>query len=187
MLDQLHDALETPSRCPQQLFIDGREEAAADGRRMDVVSPLDGKVFTSLALAGAADVDRAVASARAAFERGSWSRAAPSERKKVMLRIAEAIERDALELAVLGVRDNGTEISMALKAEPLSAAATFRYYGEAIDKVYGEIAPTAEGVLGPCPSRGTGRHRGDRALELPDDDRGVETGACACWPAIPSC
>ena len=46
------------------------------------------------------------------------------------------------------MRDNGTEISMALKAEPGSAAGTFRYYAEAIDKVYGEIAPTAENVLG---------------------------------------
>jgi 4-(gamma-glutamylamino)butanal dehydrogenase len=45
------------------------------------------------------------------------------------------------------VRDNGTEISMALKAEPGSAAATFRYYAEAIDKLYGEIAPTADNVL----------------------------------------
>ena len=66
----------------------------------------------------------------------------------MLLRLAELIERDALELAVLGVRDNGTEIGMALKAEPGSAAGTFRYYAEAIDKVYGEIAPTAEGVLG---------------------------------------
>ncbi len=87
-------------------------------------------------------------SARAAFEKGVWSRAAPAERKKILFRIAELIERDALELAVLGVRDNGTEISMALKAEPGSAAATFRYYAEALDKVYGEIAPTSESVLG---------------------------------------
>lgn len=64
------------------------------------------------------------------------------------LRIAELIEKHALELAVLGVRDNGTEISTAIKAEPGSAAATFRYYGEAIDKVYGQIAPTAPGILG---------------------------------------
>ena len=49
----------------------------------------------------------------------------------------------AVLLIIVGVRDNGTEISMAYKAEPLSAAATFRYYAEAIDKVYGEIAPTA--------------------------------------------
>ena len=66
----------------------------------------------------------------------------------MLLRLAELIERDALDLAVLGVRDNGTEISMALKAEAGSAAATLRYYGEALDKLYGEIAPTAENVLG---------------------------------------
>ena len=66
----------------------------------------------------------------------------------MLLRLAELIEAHALELAVLGVRDNGTEISMALKAEAGSAAATFRYYAEALDKLYGEIAPTAPGFLG---------------------------------------
>ena len=49
---------------------------------------------------------------------------------------------------MLGVRDNGTEISMAIKAEPGSAAGTFRYYAEAIDKVYGEIASTPQNILG---------------------------------------
>lgn len=93
-------------------------------------------------------MDRAVAAARRAFDDGRWSRRAPAERKKVLLRLAELIEKHALELAVLGVRDNGTEISMALKAEAGSAAATFRYYAEALDKLYGEIAPTAPGVLG---------------------------------------
>ncbi len=73
---------------------------------------------------------------------------APADRKKKLLRLAELIEAHALELAVLGVRDNGTEIAMAYKAEPLSAANTFRWYAEAIDKVYGEIAPTAPDVLG---------------------------------------
>ncbi len=63
-------------------------------------------------------------------------------------KLADLIEANALELAVLGVRDNGTEISMAFKAEPGSAAGTFRYYAEALDKIYGEIAPTAPGVLG---------------------------------------
>jgi len=53
-----------------------------------------------------------------------------------------------LALAVMGVRNNGTEIGMALKAEPGSAIATIRYYAEAIDKIYGEIAPTSDDVLG---------------------------------------
>jgi gamma-glutamyl-gamma-aminobutyraldehyde dehydrogenase len=93
-------------------------------------------------------VDRAVASARAAFNDGRWSRLAPAARKKVLHRIADRIEAEAVELAVLGVRDNGTEFNMALKAEPGSAAGTFRYYAEALDKVGGEIAPTAPDVLG---------------------------------------
>lgn len=91
---------------------------------------------------------RAVAAARRAFDDGRWSRAAPTERKRVLHRIADIIEERALELTVLGVRDNGTEFNMALKAEAGSAAGTFRYYAEAVDKIYGEVAPTAENVLG---------------------------------------
>ena len=143
-IDQLRDMPVSA----QSLFIDGRWQAARSGAAMDVVSPIDGRALTTIADAGAEDVDLAVAAARAAFEKGAWSRAAPAERKKILLRIAELIEKHTLELAVLGVRDNGTEIAMALKAEPGSAAGTFRYYAEAIDKVYGEIAPTAENVLG---------------------------------------
>jgi 4-(gamma-glutamylamino)butanal dehydrogenase len=132
----------------QKLFINGQFVAATDGAEMDVISPIDGRVFTQIAAGTAHDVDAAVAAARTSFEAGKWSRAAPAERKRVMFRTAELIEKHALELAVLGVRDNGTEISMAIKAEPGSAAATFRYYAEAMDKIYGEIAPTAPGVLG---------------------------------------
>ncbi|MFN3547314.1 MAG: aldehyde dehydrogenase [Mesorhizobium sp.] len=149
MLDQSHiDALRVREIAPRGLFIDGAFRDSLAGERRDVVSPIDGRVLTSIAEGGREDVDLAVAAARRAFEAGRWSRAAPAERKKVMHRIADLIERHALELAVLGVRDNGTEISMALKAEPGSAAGTFRYYAEAIDKVYGEIAPTAPNVLG---------------------------------------
>lgn len=133
---------------PQSLFIDGTWREPQSGATIDVISPIDGLKLTTIADAGASDVDLAVQAARKAFDKGHWSRAAPAERKKVLLRIAELIEREALDLAVLGVRDNGTEISMALKAEPGSAAATFRYYAEAIDKVYGEIAPTGANVLG---------------------------------------
>ncbi|GKQ49745.1 aldehyde dehydrogenase [Bradyrhizobium sp. Ce-3] len=132
----------------QQLFIGGRLAQAVSEARLDVESPIDGTLLTTIADGDAADIDLAVKQARQAFERGSWSRAAPAQRKKVLLRFADLIEQRALEIAVLGVRDNGTEIGMAYKAEPLSAAATIRYYAEAIDKVYGEIAPTSADVLG---------------------------------------
>ncbi len=143
-IDQLR-SLAVPG---QKLFINGKALPAADGAEIDVISPIDGKVFTTIAAGSVRDVDLAVAAARRSFDAGKWSSAAPAERKRVLLRVAELIEQHALELAVLGVRDNGTEISMALKAEPASAAATFRYYAEALDKVYGQIAPTQPNVLG---------------------------------------
>ena len=133
---------------PRQLFINGKHVSASDESTLDVISPIDGKVFSKLARASVDDADHAVRAARESFEGGVWSRAAPAERKKVMHRIADLIEKHALELAVLGVRDNGTEISLALKAEPGSAAGTFRYYAETIDKVYGEVAPTPSNILG---------------------------------------
>ncbi|HEX7924646.1 MAG TPA: aldehyde dehydrogenase family protein, partial [Bradyrhizobium sp.] len=142
------DLLRSAAIPAQQLFIGGRPVQATGEARLDVVSPIDGQVLTTIADGDAADIELAVKRARQAFEQGSWSRAAPAQRKKVLLRFADLIEQHALEIAVLGVRDNGTEIGMAYKAEPLSAAGTIRYYAEAIDKVYGEIAPTSGDVLG---------------------------------------
>lgn len=131
---------------PGRLLIDGHWTAGEDAP-LDVHSPIDGSLLTTLQGASAADVARATAAARRAFDDGRWSRQSPAQRKAVLLRLADLIDKHALDLAVLGVRDNGTEISMALKAEPASAAQTFRWYAEAIDKVYGEIAPTAQNVL----------------------------------------
>lgn len=129
-------------------LIDGKSVAASDGATLDVISPLNGKVLTTVAKGTAHDMNAAISAARRAFDDQRWAGQAPSTRKKVMLKWAELIEAHALELAVLGVRDNGTEIGMALKAEPASAAATIRYYAEALDKLYGEIAPTHNDVLG---------------------------------------
>ena len=142
------DGLRTQVIAPRGHLIDGALVPASDGGVMDVLSPLDGQVLTQVAKGTAADMDSAIASARAAFEDKRWAGQPPAARKKVMLKWADLIEANALELAVLGVRDNGTEISMALKAEPGSAAATIRYYAEALDKMYGEVAPTSSDVLG---------------------------------------
>ncbi len=141
------DALRRIDVAPQKLFVDGAWQDGA-GAPLQVTSPIDGSELTTLSGASTGDVDQAVASARVAFEDGRWSRLAPAARKKVLHKIADRIEAEALELAVLGVRDNGTELAMALKAEPGSAAGTFRYYAEAIDKIAGEVAPTAPNVLG---------------------------------------
>jgi gamma-glutamyl-gamma-aminobutyraldehyde dehydrogenase len=142
------DALRDAPVSDRQHLINGAAVPAHDGAMMEVISPIDGQHLGAIAAGGVPDVNRAVAAARAAFEDGRWSRIAPNARGRILQRIADKIEAEAPSLAVLGVRDNGTEISMAIKAEPMSAAGTFRFYGELCGKEYGEIAPTAPGTLG---------------------------------------
>ncbi len=144
----LIDELKNKTIAAQRHLINGQSQPNQDGAVLEVLSPRDGRLLTTMADGGNREIDLAVVSARRSFDQGSWSQMAPAGRKKILIRLAELIEAHAYELAVLGVRDNGTEINMALKAEPGSAAATFRYYGEAINKVYGEIAPTATDVVG---------------------------------------
>ena len=149
MIDQSAiDAVAEDEVAPGQLLIDGASMEAGDGGRREVITPLDGSTLTTIPEATPADVDRAVSAARHAFEDGRWSRRSPAGRMAVMHRFADLIEANAVELTVLGVRDNGTEIGMALRAEAGSAARTIRYYAECIDKVCGEVAPTAHDVVG---------------------------------------
>ncbi|WP_238367361.1 aldehyde dehydrogenase family protein [Mesobacterium pallidum] len=148
MLDQSAiEALRDAPVSPGQHLIDGAQRPASDDGVMEVISPLNGTVLTTIPRGTKADAEAACAAARRSFDAGVWAGLAPGARKAVMLKWAALIEENALELAVLGVRDNGTEIGMALKAEPMSAAGTIRYYAEALDKIYGEIAPTAPDVL----------------------------------------
>jgi len=149
MTDQSQiDALRSIALPPRGLLIDGVSGPSATGQTDEVISPLDGSVLTTTAAATAEDTARAIASARAAFNDKRWRGMPPAARKKIMLRWADLMEAEALSLAVMGVRNNGTEIGMALRAEPGSAIGTIRYYAEAIDKIYGEIAPTSDDVLG---------------------------------------
>ncbi|MEP1198966.1 aldehyde dehydrogenase family protein [Tateyamaria sp.] len=149
MIDQSRiDDLRQRSVAAGLHIIGGASGPSADRATLAVVSPIDGQPLTEIAAGGQTEIDRAVAAARAAFEDGRWSGLAATARGRVLQKIADAIEAEADALAVLGVRDNGTEISMARKAEPGSAAGTFRYYGELCGKEYGEIAPTAPGTLG---------------------------------------
>ena len=142
------DALRAQPVAAFSHLIDGKHVPASDGGTMDILSPINGQVFTTTAKGTVTDMQAAIISARDAFEDGRWAGQSPAARKKVLMKWADLIEANALELAVLGVRDNGTEINMAIKAEPGSAAGTIRYYAEALDKIYGEIAPTSLDILG---------------------------------------
>lgn len=130
-----------------QAYIDGAYADAADGATFAATSPIDGRKLADVAACGAADVDRAVAAARRAFETGVWSGLAPRERKARLVRLAQLITEHSEELALIETLDMGKPIRDALAFDLPETAHCYAWYGEAIDKRYDEIAPTGGNAL----------------------------------------
>ncbi|KAF1016425.1 MAG: NADP/NAD-dependent aldehyde dehydrogenase PuuC [Stenotrophomonas maltophilia] len=131
-----------------QAFIDGRYVDAASGARFDCISPIDGRVLAAVADCDAQDVERAVAAARRAFEAGHWAQAAPAQRKKVLLALAALVEQHADELALLETLDMGKPIRDARRVDLPGVVRCLSWTAEAVDKLYGGIAPTGPRELG---------------------------------------
>jgi len=130
-----------------EALIDGRRVAALGGGSFPCLSPIDGRELAKVAAGEAADIDAAVKSARVTFERGDWSHQSPAARKRVLQRFADLIDAAMEELALLETLDMGKPISDSLKVDAPATARCIRWYGEAIDKIYGEIAPTSRDAL----------------------------------------
>jgi gamma-glutamyl-gamma-aminobutyraldehyde dehydrogenase/4-guanidinobutyraldehyde dehydrogenase/NAD-dependent aldehyde dehydrogenase len=125
-----------------QAWIDGQYVDAASGETFSRVNPATGTEIAQVAACDVEDVDRAVAGAKAAFESGVWRYAAPKQRKKVLMRFAQLIEEHGDELALLETLDMGKPIRDSRKVDVPLAVQCISYYGEAVDKVYDEVAPT---------------------------------------------
>jgi acyl-CoA reductase-like NAD-dependent aldehyde dehydrogenase len=123
-------------------FIDGAFVAAADERTFADSSPRDGRVIAEVARGSGEDIDRAVRAARRSFDQGAWALADPAQRRSVLLRLADLMTEHGEELARLESVDVGHPISDARTVDVVNATRCFRFYAEAIDKRYGEIAPT---------------------------------------------
>ena len=128
-------------------LIAGARVEARDGRSFDNVSPIDGRILGRVARGAAADIDAAVAAARAAFEDGRWARQPPAARKRVLQDFARRITAAGEELALLETLDMGKPIRHALAVDVALTARTIGWYGEAVDKLYDEIAPTGPDAL----------------------------------------
>lgn len=122
---------------PFQSLIDGRWVDASDGGAIDVINPGDGSLLTRVAAGTAADVDQAVAAARAAFDSGIWSDMLPSERAKLLWRVGELIDTNAQELAELETLDNGKPVTFARYGDVPTASNHFRYWAGWCTKITG--------------------------------------------------
>ncbi|KXU38383.1 aldehyde dehydrogenase [Ventosimonas gracilis] len=128
-------------------FIDGKYVNAASGKTFATVNPATGRELAQVASCADEDVDRAVSAARRAFEAGSWSRMAPRERKKILLKFADLIEANLGELALLETLDCGKPISDSNEVDLPDTIETLRWHAEAIDKLYDQMSPAPHNVV----------------------------------------
>ncbi|MEX3010748.1 aldehyde dehydrogenase [Hoeflea sp. TYP-13] len=130
-----------------QAFIDGKFCDASNGARLETINPATGETITTFTHCGGADVDRAIAAARRVFNEGIWSRSAPEYRKEVLLKLANLVEQNRKELAVLESIDAGKTITDCLHEVGTEAVNFFRWYAELADKTFGKVAPTGDDTL----------------------------------------
>lgn len=132
---------------PVDAWINGEAVAATSGGRFSRINPATGRPLAEVAECDAADVERAVTAARECFASGEWKDLDPAQRKAIMRRFAERIRACADELALLESLDTGKPIRDTTSADVPACAATMEWYGEALDKVYDEVAPTGPGAV----------------------------------------
>jgi acyl-CoA reductase-like NAD-dependent aldehyde dehydrogenase len=142
--DQLSDVARSFASTEQQLLIGGEKVDAADGATFETLDPATGNVITTVAQGGAADVDRAVTAARAAFEHGSdWRKMTPGDRGRAMTRLATLVEDHADELAELESLDNGKPLKFARYVDVAGTIAHLHYYAGWCTKIEGGTLPVS--------------------------------------------
>lgn len=125
-------------------FINNQRVAGSSGETIPVLDPSDGQVFAHLARGNAEDIRRAVKAARIAADGGAWSKLAPSERGRLLMKLSNAIAAHHDELAALEMRDCGKPVKQA-KADATACARYFEFYAGACDKLHGETIPYTPG------------------------------------------
>lgn len=128
-------------------LIDGQPVSALSGATFDAINPATNQLLAHVAACGEAEVDQAVRSARRAFDHGPWRRMPPGERKKILLKLSELLMSHREELALLDSLNMGKPVMDAYNVDVPGAAHVFAWYGEALDKIYDQVAPTAANAL----------------------------------------
>jgi aldehyde dehydrogenase (NAD+) len=124
-----------------KLLINNQWVASESGKTFATIDPSTGEEICQIAEADAADVEKAVKSARAAFERGPWRKMAASQRGRLMNKLADLMEKNADELARLEALDNGKPFKIAKAVDVAASVSCFRYFAGWADKIQGKTIP----------------------------------------------
>ncbi len=131
----------------RKLFINGQWEDAASGRSFESINPAKGEVWATAPEGDAADVDRAVMAARAAFESGPWGSITPTERGHLIRRLGDLVKENIDYLAELETLDNGKAIRETGGVEMPAIANWYYYFAGLADKIQGETIPLGNSML----------------------------------------
>src|SRR5580658_2175557 len=131
---------------PKKLLIGGKWVPAKSGKTFETINPATEEVLGLIAEGDKADVDEAVKVARAAYE-GKWSTMGPHERGRLLLKVADLIDKYADELAMLESLDNGKPLAQAKQIDVRGSAGMFRYFAGWPTKIYGETNPSDPGTF----------------------------------------
>ncbi len=126
---------------PGKLFIDGKWVDSVSGKTFDTLNPATEEVITCIAEGDSADIDLAVTAARKAFEDGPWRKTDARDRGKILFKVANLIEKNKDELALLETLDNGKPISETINADLPLVIDCLLYYAGWADKIHGETIP----------------------------------------------
>jgi len=128
-----------------QLFIDGKFVNAESGETMATLNPHDNSEIVQIAMAGHADIDKAIHAAQRAYPK--WSRMSAMDRGRILLKLADLIEANAEQLAMLESLDTGHPIRDSRILDVPRTAVTYRYFGGMADKFQGDVVPVEAGFL----------------------------------------
>ncbi len=133
---------------PSGLFINGNYHKSISEKSFDNISPIDGKIINQISFAQQEDIDKAVSLAKEVFQKGYWSNLPPGQRKKILLKFAELLERDRLELSLLDTIDMGKTINDTYNADLPTSIDNIEWYAEIIDKLFDDISPSSKEFMG---------------------------------------
>ncbi|HET8914009.1 MAG TPA: aldehyde dehydrogenase family protein [Ktedonobacteraceae bacterium] len=128
---------------PLKMLIGGQWVESASGKTFETFNPSTGEVLAHVAEADAEDVNRAVIVARKAFESGPWPKMTPSQRGRLLWKLADLIEQNADEMARLETLDNGKPIKYSKGGDVPLTADHFRYFAGWATKLEGETIPVS--------------------------------------------
>ena len=131
---------------PQCAFIDGKYMPGA-GKMLPTINPATGETIAEISACDASDVDLAVTKAREAFDKGTWARLHPSERKDVLIKLCKLITRNKRELAVMESLDSGKPILDCETIDIPETIYTIKWHAELVDKIYDQTAPAGDDAI----------------------------------------